>query len=196
MSLFNRKNEVSEADNNIQTVKLQQLLSSVVVATADAGYAASRRFYDNLCEYAFVKSESDDSCYAGARTLDFEYVDSDGNKKLLCVPILSLLPLPMLQVQDVDFTLDAQIADFEMDGTVLNIPQEDESEDNQEGMPSMRVTLLPTTMKTTEQGGGKITSSPSLNIHISMGQSDIPGGMARLLQTINNLDFKQNKPLH
>ncbi len=196
MSLFNRKNEVSEAGNNIQTVKLQQLLSSVVVATADAGYAASRRFYDNLCEYAFVKSESDDSCYAGARTLDFEYVDSDGNKKLLCVPILSLLPLPMLQVQDVDFTLDAQIADFEMDGTVLNIPQEDESEDNQEGMPSMRVTLLPTTMKTTEQGGGKITSSPSLNIHISMGQSDIPGGMARLLQTINNLDFKQNKPLH
>lgn len=196
MSLFNRKNEVSEAGNNIQTVKLQQLLSSVVVATADAGYAASRRFYDNLCEYAFVKSESDDGCYAGARTLDFEYVDSDGNKKLLCVPILSLLPLPMLQVQDVDFTLDAQIADFEMDGTVLNIPQEDESEDNQEGMPSMRVTLLPTTMKTTEQGGGKITSSPSLNIHISMGQSDIPGGMARLLQTINNLDFKQNKPLH
>lgn len=196
MSLFNRKNEVSEAGNNIQTVKLQQLLSSVVVATADAGYAASRRFYDNLCEYAFVKSESDDSCYAGARTLDFEYVDSDGNKKLLCVPILSLLPLPMLQVQDVDFTLDAQIADFEMDGTVLNIPQEDESEDNKEGMPSMRVTLLPTTMKTTEQGGGKITSSPSLNIHISMGQSDIPGGMARLLQTINNLDFKQNKPLH
>ncbi len=196
MSLFNRKNEVSEAGNNIQTVKLQQLLSSVVVATADAGYAASRRFYDNLCEYAFVKSESDASCYAGARTLDFEYVDSDGNKKLLCVPILSLLPLPMLQVQDVDFTLDAQIADFEMDGTVLNIPQEDESEDNKEGMPSMRVTLLPTTMKTTEQGGGKITSSPSLNIHISMGQSDIPGGMARLLQTINNLDFKQNKPLH
>lgn len=196
MSLFNRKNEVSEAGNNIQTVKLQQLLSSVVVATADAGYAASRRFYDNLCEYAFVKSENDASCYAGARTLDFEYVDSDGNKKLLCVPILSLLPLPMLQVQDVDFTLDAQIADFEMDGTVLNIPQEDESEDNQEGMPSMRVTLLPTTMKTTEQGGGKITSSPSLNIHISMGQSDIPGGMARLLQTINNLDFKQNKPLH
>lgn len=196
MSLFNRKNEVSEAGNNIQTVKLQQLLSSVVVATADAGYAASRRFYDNLCEYAFVKSESDDSCYAGARTLDFEYVDSDGNKKLLCVPILSLLPLPMLQVQDVDFTLDAQIADFEMDGTVLNIPQEDESEDNKEGMPSMRVTLLPTTMKTTEQGGGKITSSPSLNIHISMGLSDIPGGMARLLQTINNLDFKQNKPLH
>lgn len=196
MSLFNRKNEVSEAGNNIQTVKLQQLLSSVVVATADAGYAASRRFYDNLCEYAFVKSESDDSCYAGARTLDFEYVDSEGNKKLLCVPILSLLPLPMLQVQDVDFTLDAQIADFEMDGTVLNIPQEDESEDNKEGMPSMRVTLLPTTMKTTEQGGGKITSSPSLNIHISMGQSDIPGGMARLLQTINNLDFKQNKPLH
>lgn len=196
MSLFNRKKEVSEAGNNIQTVKLQQLLSSVVVATADAGYAASRRFYDNLCEYAFVKSENDASCYVGARTLDFEYVDSDGNKKLLCVPILSLLPLPMLQVQDVDFTLDAQIADFEMDGTVLNIPQEDESEDNQEGMPSMRVTLLPTTMKTTEQGGGKITSSPSLNIHISMGQSDIPGGMARLLQTINNLDFKQNKPLH
>ena len=196
MSLFNRKNEVSEAGNNIQTVKLQQLLSSVVVATADAGYAASCRFYDNLCEYAFVKSESDDSCYAGARTLDFEYVDSDGNKKLLCVPILSLLPLPMLQVQDVDFILDTQIADFEMDGTVLNIPQEDESEDNKEGMPSMRVTLLPATMKTTEQGGGTLTSSPSLNIHISMGQSDIPGGMARLLQTINNLDFKQNKTLH
>ena len=196
MSLFTKKSETSEAGKNIQTVKLQQLLSSVVVATADAGYAASRRFYDNLCEYAFVKSDGDETCYAGARTLDFEYVDSDGNKKLLCVPILSLLPLPMLQVQDVDFTLDAQISDFEMDDTVLNIPQEDDAEVDKVKMPSMRVTLLPTTLRTTEKGGGKITSSPSLNIHISMGQSDIPGGMARLLQTINNLDFKQNKPLH
>ena len=197
MSLFKRNETSVQASKNLQTVRLQQLLSSAVVATADAGYAASRKFYDNLCDYAFVKSTDGCDSYSGLRTLDFEYCGNDGEVKTISVPILSLLPLTMLQVQDADFTFDVQIADLEYDEE-SDISEQSEQLVTEVGgydnLPSMRVTLLPTTVKSSENGGSETRTTPSLNVHISLGQSDVPGGMARLLQTINNLDFKKVKP--
>lgn len=194
MGLFNKQKETNE-ESPVQTVKLTDLLASAAVATVQAGASASMEYYKNLCNIGFEQYDPNTNTVNGMRTLTFEY-PYDGKMEQISVPVLSLVPLTMLQVEDADFNFDVQMADMSTDeaieASVEVVDSTTEATDvlNVNHIPNLRVTLLPS--KKTE-GKEKSSISPSgagLSVHMTLKQSDMPGGMARFLQVINNLDYR------
>jgi len=79
-----------------------------------------------------------------------------------------------------DGKMEQEVVDSTTEATdVLNVTR----------IPNLRVTLLPS-KKTTEKGNGISPSGAGLSVHMTLKQSDMPGGMARFLQVINNLDYR------
>lgn len=95
-----------------QVVSLRDLLSSTLVATVDADTAAAQRYYSNMCELAFEHYDKGTDEAGNLRTLTFWYTDAVGTTQSLDIPILSLLPLPLLQVKEADFGFNVRIADL------------------------------------------------------------------------------------
>ena len=151
-------------------------------------------YYKNLCNIGFERYDPNTNTVNGMRTLTFEY-PYDGKMEQISVPVLSLVPLTMLQVEDADFNFDVQVADMDADETleasVEVVDSTTEATDvlNVTRIPNLRVTLLPS-KKTTEKGNGISPSGAGLSVHMTLKQSDMPGGMARFLQVINNLDYR------
>ena len=200
MGLFNKQKDITEG-SPVQTVKLMDLLASAAIATVQAGAAASVEYYKNLCNIGFEQYDPNTNTVNGMRTLTFEY-PYDGKMEQISVPVLSLVPLTMLQVEDADFNLDVQVADMDADETIeASVEVVDPTTGttdvlNVNRIPNMRVTLLPS--KKTEGAGNSISpSGAGLSVHMTLKQSDMPGGMARFLQVINNLDYRNlpDKPV-
>lgn len=200
MGLFNKSKEVNR-ESQVQTVKLTDLLASAAVATVQAGASASMEYYKNLCNIGFERYNPDTNTVSGMRTLTFEY-PYNGKMEQISVPVLSLVPLTMLQVEDADFNFDVQVADMDanetIEASVEVVDSTTETTDvlNVNRIPNLRVTLLPS--KKTEGAGNSISpSGAGLSVHMTLKQSDMPGGMARFLQVINNLDYRNlpEKPI-
>lgn len=200
MGLFNKSKEVNR-ESQVQTVKLTDLLASAAVATVQAGASASMEYYKNLCNIGFERYNPDTNTVSGMRTLTFEY-PYNGKMEQISVPVLSLVPLTMLQVEDADFNFDVQVADMDanetIEASVEVVDSTTEATDvlNVNRIPNLRVTLLPS--KKTEGAGNSISpSGAGLSVHMTLKQSDMPGGMARFLQVINNLDYRNlpEKPI-
>ena len=200
MGLFNKSKEVNR-ESLVQTVKLTDLLASAAVATVQAGASASMEYYKNLCNIGFERYNPDTNTVSGMRTLTFEY-PYNGKMEQISVPVLSLVPLTMLQVEDADFNFDVQVADMDaneaIEASVEVVDSTTETTDvlNVNGIPNLRVTLPPS--KKTEGAGNSISpSGAGLSVHMTLKQSDMPGGMARFLQVINNLDYRNlpDKPV-
>lgn len=193
MGIFNRK-ETATSEKQVQVVSLNDLLASTAIATVQAGATASREFYDNLCNIGFEKYDPQTNTVSGMRTLTFEY-PYRGKMEQVSVPILSLVPLTMLQVEDADFTFDVQIADMDsQDSVEASVEVVDASAGTMDVLrssriPNLRVTLLPPKKGAQQEGSASSTSGAGLSIHITFKQSDVPGGMARFLQVVNNMDF-------
>ena len=200
MGLFNKSKEVNR-ESLVQTVKLTDLLASAAVATIQAGASASMEYYKNLCNIGFERYNPDTNTVSGMRTLTFEY-PYNGKMEQISVPVLSLVPLTMLQVEDADFNFDVQVADMDanetIEASVEVVDSTTEATDvlNVNRIPNLHVTLLPS--KKTEGAGNSISpSGAGLSVHMTLKQSDMPGGMARFLQVINNLDYRNlpDKPV-
>ena len=200
MGLFNKSKEVNR-ESLVQTVKLTDLLASAAVATVQAGASASMEYYKNLCNIGFERYNPDTNTVSGMRTLTFEY-PYNGKMEQISVPVLSLVPLTMLQVEDADFNFDVQVADMDanetIEASVEVVDSTTEATDvlNVNRIPNLRVTLLPS--KKTEGAGNSISpSGAGLSVHMTLKQSDMPGGMDRFLQVINNLDYRNlpDKPV-
>lgn len=201
MGLFNKQKEIT-GESPVQTVKLMDLLASAAIATVQAGAAASVEYYKNLCNIGFEQYDPNTNTVNGMRTLTFEY-PYDGKMEQISVPVLSLVPLTMLQVEDADFNFDVQVADMDSDETIEASVEVVDSNTgttdvlNVNRIPNMRVTLLPS-RKAAEKGNGISPSGSGLSVHLTLKQSDMPGGMARFLQVINNLDYRilPDKPIN
>lgn len=200
MGLFNKSKEVNR-ESLVQTVKLTDLLASAAVATVQAGASASMEYYKNLCNIGFEYYDPNSNTVSGMRTLTFEY-PYNGKMEQISVPVLSLVPLTMLQVEDADFNFDVQVADMDaneaIEASVEVVDSTTEATDvlNVNRIPNLRVTLLPS-KKTEGAGNGISPSGAGLSVHMTLKQSDMPGGMARFLQVINNLDYRNlpEKPI-
>ncbi len=200
MELFNKQKETNEG-SPVQTVKLTDLLASAAIATVQAGASASMEYYKNLCNIGFERYDPNTNTVNGMRTLTFEY-PYDGKMEQISVPVLSLVPLTMLQVEDADFNFDVQVADMDanetIEASVEVVDSTTEATDvlNVNHIPNLRVTLLPS--QKPERAGNSISpSGAGLSVHMTLKQSDMPGGMARFLQVINNLDYRNlpEKPI-
>lgn len=176
-----------------QVVSLRDLLSSTLVATVDADTAAARRYFTNMCELAFEHYDKETDEAGNLRTLTFRYTGADGSVQSLDIPILSLVPLPLLQVKEADFGFNVRIADLpeSQEDTFFSL---DDGSDLPKGEchvpPRLRVALRP--FHPAERSGGECANAymPNMKVNVKLHQADLPGGLSRFLQIVNNMEYK------
>lgn len=164
------------SEDNQQLVPLRELIATTLEAAIEADMSALRCYYDNLCELAFESDGTEKQTSPHLRQLSFSYSGNDGQQHQVNLPVLSLLPLPMLQMKGIDFSMDAQLVEMrslDSDGKKAN--------------HELYVSVAPQPKVPQEEKG--VATGYSAKINISMQQSDMPGGMARLLQMVNNLNL-------
>lgn len=162
---------VNEADN-VQLVPLRELLASTLEAAIGADMATMRRYYDNLCEITFEDYDAQNRSATRLRMLTLNY-NMEGTVRQIHIPVLSLVPLPMLQMKNIRFGMDAALVSVD---------------DKEDGGLQLYVSIAPQSSV-----GGQDTDGAkakcSIKMEIEMEQADMPGGMARLLQMVNNMNY-------
>lgn len=175
-----------------QTFSLRDLLSSTLIATVDADTATSQRFFNNMCEIAFEEYNPHTNQANNLRTLAFNYSTNDGSLHTLKVPILSLVPLPLLQVQEADFSFDVQIMGIseETEEETLSLTENTRNEDRlQTNEPAqLIVALQPMSVNRSEDVASSGIFLPNMRVNIQLNQADMPGGLSRMLNVVNNID--------
>lgn len=107
-------NENNSQSISSQIMELKDLISGPLVATIDADSISARRYLNYLIELAFESYDKETGKGGKLRTLDFTFTSQDVNGKhsqRISIPLLTLVPLPLLQVKEADFDFDIQIID-------------------------------------------------------------------------------------
>ncbi len=186
------KKENKTPKTSSQVMDLKDLISGPLVATVDADSISARRYLNYLLELAFESYDKETGEAGKLRTLDFTYHSRDVNGvriQRVSIPLLTLVPLPLLQVKEADFGFDIKIVDAissDRDATFSLKNGGPEEEEHPEGV-KLRVA-----MATNAEGQSKSTArqsvSANMKVKVKMEQADMPGGLLNLLHlTTHNL---------
>lgn len=178
-----------------QVMELKDLISGPLVATIDADTISSRRYLKYLFELAFESYDEESGEVGNMRTLNFTYMSRDINgarMQRVSIPLLTLVPLPLLQVKEADFNFDIQIIDaVSQDAgatfSLKNAMEGKEEEPSREGT-KLRVSLSPASVDVSSKSSVQQSLTANMRVKVKMRQADLPGGVANLLNlTTNNL---------
>ncbi len=171
-----------------QVMDLQQLIAAPLLATVDADSLAARRYLDYLCTVAFESYDRQTGRTGPLRMLRFSYQSNDATgsrRRQVALPMLSLVPLPLLHVQEADFDFDINI----MDAVSTREEEQFSFKEGKAVAPAddgpgeglrIRASLAP------QHSGGREASAQhsltaNMKVHVKMGQAGMPGGLSRLL---------------
>lgn len=195
MSKDDKKARVSS-----QVMELKDLISGPLVATIDADSISARRYLNHLLELAFESYDRETGEVGRLRTLDFTYGSHDvGGARMqrVSIPLLTLVPLPLLQVKEADFDFDIRIVDAvssDKDATFSLKNGTSGDEDSPEGV-KLRVAMAANaerSVKSTTQQ----SLTANMKVKVRMEQADMPGGLSNLLHlTTNNLLMEETDML-
>ena len=187
--------------SNSQVMELQQLIAGPLVSTIEADALSSRRYYDMLQLIAFEDRNEGDTTVKQLRMLKFSYLETNagGNRsKVVSIPLVTLLPLPLLQIQEADFNFDINILDAVSSSS-------DDSFDYgkgriDKGSPAASPFRLRASLAS-KGGTGSYSEkseqqlSANMKVHVKMRQADVPAGLSNLLRlTASNLQVEDAEP--
>lgn len=196
MSKDDKKAKVSS-----QVMELKDLISGPLVATIDADSISARRYLNYLLELAFESYDRETGEVGRLRTLDFTYGTHDvGGARMqrVSIPLLTLVPLPLLQVKEADFDFDIQIVDAvssDKDATFSLKDGTSGGGDNPEGV-KLRVSMAAANAEGRVKSTTQQSLTANMKVKVRMEQADMPGGLSNLLHlTTNNLQMEEVEAL-
>ena len=176
---------------------LNDLIAGPLLATIDADSMSAQRYLDYLFKITFESYDSDSGKVGALRMLTFNYQSRDLTglrTQSVSIPLLTLVPLPLLQVQEADFNFDIQVLDasikqrqssfsFEK-GECVGEPDDSYGKDTR-----LRVALATSSGSYVNKAEGRQSSlSANMKVHVKMRQADMPGGLSVLLsKAVNNM---------
>lgn len=176
-----------------QVMELQQLIAGPLIATIDADTQSAQKYLDYLVKIAF-EEYPETGGIGKLRQLTFSYTEQDVNgthKRTVNIPLLTLVPLPLLHVEEADFDFDITILDALTESKEERFSIEDGKGVKQQGNGElkMRASLAP------QQGSSKGELQQSLaanmKVKVKMRQADMPAGLSNLLHiTANNVQVE------
>ncbi|MDJ0658199.1 MAG: Ig-like domain-containing protein [Crocosphaera sp.] len=193
-------------------IDLGKLLSQPLISTLEADFYTAQRFVEFMTDYGLepvenVPSQDNENAaldkLSGSLKLKmvtflYRQIDpSDRQEKLFRVevPLISLIPLPLLQIQEAEFQfnlrifseIDLQTSTSKRGGltgdTDENVEKEEASQYEQ--FKGFQARLSPHA-GTSEQGEIKTTLDANMAVKIQMKHADLPGGLAYWMSTFNN----------
>ena len=182
---------------NSQVMELQQLIAGPLVSTIEADTLSSRRYLEMLQLIAFEDVTEGDKNIRRLRTLKFAYQETNVNgyrNKVVSIPLVTLLPLPLLQIKEADFDFDINILDAVSSGTVESFDYgEGKIEQNNENRRPfrLRASLAPKSGSGSYSDKSEQQLSANMKVHVKMRQADMPAGLSNLLRlTAGNLQVE------
>lgn len=199
--MMNNENHISKVSS--QVMELKDLISGPLVATIDADSISARRYLSYLLELAFESYNQETGEVGKMRTLDFTYRSQDVNGahlQRISIPLLTLVPLPLLQVKEADFDFDIQIVDAVSADTDATFSLKNGATPSHRSIASEGVKLRVSMASAKVEGSTKSTTQQSLTanmkVKVKMQQADMPGGLSNLLHlTTNNLQMEEVETL-
>ena len=183
--------------SNSQVMELQQLIAGPLVSTIEADTLSSRRYLEMLQLIAFEDVTEGDRNIRRLRTLKFAYQETNVNgyrNKVVSIPLVTLLPLPLLQIKEADFDFDINILDAVSSGTVESFDYgEGKIEQNNENRRPfrLRASLAPKSGLGSYSDKSEQQLSANMKVHVKMRQADMPAGLSNLLRlTAGNLQVE------
>ena len=183
---------------------LYQIFSAPLMATVKAEELAAKTAFNFIKEVGFSGPGTENDNLGNLRMVTFSYQDltiEDGEpvarEVIIKLPLLSLFPLPLLQVQDANFKFDVRILEFINPGLKSHRRRAPGLTDGTESSPGQNqvwdpdlsldtvACLSPRTPKKSGRGTA-LNSSANVSAEIRMRQADMPGGIANMLQIVNN----------
>lgn len=180
---------------------LTDLIAGMVQATVDADQAVTDDYMETFREYAFEKDPNGGN--DRLQMVDFEMVDNEGVRRLVRIPKLSLLPLPVLHVSEATFDIEAKIV-----ATATAQTQEDTPDGGDKvaikrkptvtemnkilSTPRYRLAFeselnkkLPKTRSKKQTTGGEAQTAFNAKIHIELRPTTLSNGMRGALQVVD-----------
>ncbi|BDD06129.1 DUF2589 domain-containing protein [Aureibacter tunicatorum] len=169
---------------------LEELFSAPLNAVISADINLSSRIDEFIKTYGFEIGANGEADLGKLRMISFTYT-VDGRNRIMRVPALSIIQLPLLQIKEADFDMEVQLSHSLEEVEVLEVPPEG-------GDP------VPVKKKQTKVKGsmaptqGSSTSKESVNsnmkVKLHMGQADLPGGLMNLMQALNEASHLEEEP--
>ncbi len=182
-----------------QVLELKELISGPLVATIDADTISAQRYLRYLMEIAFESYDPKTGKTGKLRILTFSYKSNEGGQNYtqqVSIPLLTLVPLPLLQVQEADFDFDIQIIDSvteekERKFSLVRGDVENQEEDTEPDL-KLRASLAPQQREGNTTGSIHQGLTANMKVHVKMRQADMPGGLSNLLNlTANNMQIEE-----
>lgn len=177
-------------------MELRQLIAGPLIATIEADALSAQKYLDYLMHMAFDRYDPRTGETGKLRTMTFTYDEQDLNgpqKKRISIPILTLVPLPLLQVREADFDFGVKILDAQSEQIEERFPIRgggNAPEQQDPGTFRMRALLAPWQAAGTSGGELQQSLSANMKVRVRMRQADMPAGLSSLLHlTANNLQM-------
>lgn len=171
--------------SNNQVMDLQQLIAGPLIATVEADAMSAQRYYSYLMKIAFEDYDAATNSASRLRMLTFNYFDTDANgrrEQTVSIPLFTIVPLPLLQIQEADFDFDIKIVDSVTEATEDRFSYENGTiEEGREEPASlkMRASLAPQSGQ--NKGDMQQILTANMKVHVKMRQADMPAGLSNLL---------------
>lgn len=190
-----------------RVLELGSLFAMPLVSVIEADVLAAKEFTRFLYDFGFVDdpTKQDANSHLGSlRTVTFSYKRPGANGSLedavVEIPLLSLVPLPLLQVTDAEFSFNVRVLETEtaaLGAPPPLLPQSAEAAQPAESAPTasspkVRAMLAqaPAADATSETNKRQSQLDANMAVKLSMRQADVPAGISALLnlmsQSINS----------
>ena len=180
-----------------QVMELKDLIAGPLVAAIDADSLSAQRYLDYLFKIAFETYDPKTGETGRLRMLTFNYRSRDLSgacTRAVSIPLLTLVPLPLLQIHEADFDFDIQVLDAssrqQQSSFSFETGQSEKAPDEPAGNDTrLRVALAASSGGRSGQSESRQSGlSANMKVHVKMRQADIPGGLSILLnKAVNNM---------
>lgn len=180
-----------------QVMELQQLIAGPLIATIEADALSAQKYLDYLMRVAFESYNPRTGETGKLRMLTFNYNEQDVNgprRRSVSIPLLTLVPLPLLHVEEADFDFDIKIIDALSDSVEEKFSvEEGKSVTNPPETTGfkMRASLAPKQGEVKRESDLQQSLSANMKVRVKMRPADMPAGLSNLLHlTANNVQVE------
>ncbi|GAB4574500.1 MAG: hypothetical protein Kow0077_21380 [Anaerolineae bacterium] len=201
---------MADTVQGIRSVPLHDLIGATLVAIIQADAQAARATLEFIETVGFVPSgegsTGDGFAPGDLRMAEFRYKKLDENNEVAefvaAVPLLSLVPIPALQIKDARLKFSAQITDIATEkpapqvtatpaALATNVGRVEMA--NRLQLQSTQYRLLAKPVAASGAKDQEVRGSFHLEVELTMGQADLPLGMEKLF-TLMDTAIQDSKP--
>ncbi|MGH6894582.1 MAG: DUF2589 domain-containing protein [Dongiaceae bacterium] len=190
----------------IRALQLHELIGAPLVAMIQADALAARATLEFVESVGFVAANgqagADDASRLRMARFRYEKLDENGAATSFVaeVPVLSLVPIPSLQIKEARLTLAAKIVDIAADSPTatarLAATASGSATPAAGAISARRLQIFAKPVASSGSKTQEVRSSFDLDIQITLGQADIPIGMEKIFALLDQAirDEKSKQP--